>query len=97
MNREKVKKLVLLLFVLIALGFSVFIVFNERGITKYLSVRSEVDSLQHKVKVLNEEKNNLKAGIDSLEKSVPRKVERVARERYGMKRENEKVLKVIIE
>lgn len=97
MNRDRLKKLAIWSFLILSVGFAVFIIFNERGITKYLAVRSEVDSLQYKVKTLNEEKSNLKAGIDSLEKSIPRKVERVARERYGMKRKNEKVLNVIIE
>mgnify|MGYP001297439032 CR=1 FL=1 len=97
MNSAQLKKIGLLAFVISAIGFAVFIVFNDRGITKYLSVKSEVDSLQQKVMELNKEKSSLKAGIDSLEKSVPRKIERVARERYSMKRENEKVYKVIIE
>jgi cell division protein FtsB len=73
----------------------VFIFFNESGIFKYLRLRSEVKSLNERIEALQEQNKNLQAEIDSLQNKIPAKIEKVAREKYGMKRPGETPIKVI--
>ena len=43
---------------------------------------------------VDKENKNLENEIDSLRKKIPAKIERTAREKYDMLRENEKAIKV---
>ena len=95
MNSFKNQKTkVYIFFVLFLIGV-VFIFFNESGIFKYLKLRSEVKSLNEQVERLQEQNKSLQAEIDSLQNKIPAKIEKVAREKYGMKRPGEKSIQVI--
>jgi cell division protein FtsB len=88
------KTKVFIFFVLFLIGV-VFIFFNESGIFKYLKLRSEVNSLNEQIEKLQEQNKSLQAEIDSLQNKVPAKIEKVAREKYGMKRPGETPIQVI--
>jgi cell division protein FtsB len=77
--------------VLAGLGF---LVFNDSGFIKYLKHKSEVDELNKEVIAKELENKDREAEIDSLEKKNPAKIEKIAREKYGMMKKGEKVIKV---
>ncbi len=82
-----------LLAVLIIAGAG-YLAFNSTGVIKYISVKGTADSLSQKIDSVNSVNTSLVNGIDSLKKKIPAKIERLAREEYGMARRNEEVVKV---
>jgi cell division protein FtsB len=91
MKKNKLLRYLFLAVVLAGLGF---LVFNDFGLIKYLKLKSEVDELNKEVISKEIENKNREAEIDSLEKKNPAKIEKVAREKYGMMKKGEKVIKV---
>lgn len=73
----------------------VFLFFNETGVLKFVKLRGEVNELNTRINELQDKNRELQAEIDSLQQKVPAKIEKVAREKYGMKRLNEKSIEVI--
>lgn len=71
------------------------IVFNSKGWISYLRLKDEVNSLQVKIDSMQTENKNLEAEIDSLNRKIPAKIERTAREKYDMLREGETKVEVI--
>jgi cell division protein FtsB len=69
--------------------------FNEFGLLKFLKLQKEVNSINSDIKKEMDENKQLKNGIDSLERKVPAKVEKSAREKYGMARKGEKTVEII--
>ena len=90
-KKNKIIRYIFLLTVLIGLGF---LVFNESGFIKYLKLKNEVKELRNEVSEKELENENREAEIDSLEKKNPAKIERTAREKYGMMKKGEKIIKV---
>jgi cell division protein FtsB len=90
-KKNKIIRYIFLLTVLIGLGF---LVFNESGFIKYLKLKNEVKELRNEVSEKELENKNREAEIDSLEKKNPAKIERTAREKYGMMKKGEKIIKV---
>jgi cell division protein FtsB len=90
-KKNKIIRYIFLLTVLIGLGF---LVFNESGFIKYLKLKGEVKELRNEVSEKELENKNREAEIDSLEKKNPAKIERTAREKYGMMKKGEKIIKV---
>lgn len=88
------QKILLILFLTIALAGFTYLTFNETGIIKYVKVKSEVDSLKAVVKKLETENRIISAENDSLQKKIPAKIERVAREKYSMGKKNEIIIKI---
>jgi len=87
-------KYVLYLFLAIVIIGIVYILFNERGVVKYMGLKSRVDSIQVEIEKIKLENLRLKNEIDSLQKKVPAKMEQVAREKYNMKRKDETLIEV---
>ena len=88
------KKLILYLFLgIIVLGL-LYIFLNERGVFKYYSIKSQVDSMQVQLEQIKLENERLKNEIDSLQKQIPAKMEQIAREKYSMKREGETLIEI---
>ena len=83
------RKFVLYLFVVIIVIGIIYIIFNERGVSKYIGLKSQVDSMQIELEQVKLENERLKNEIDSLQKKIPAKMEQIAREKYNMKREGE--------
>lgn len=90
-SKNKIARYSFLLLLLIALGF---LIFNNSGYIKYLKLKSEVKEIRNEVSAKELENKNLDAEIDSLEKKNPNKIEEVAREKYGMMKKGEKIIKV---
>lgn len=89
MAGNKKKKFVLYIFlVVIILGFF-YILFNDYGLLKYFKIKSELESMNIQINELKEENVRLQNEIDSLKNKIPAKIERIAREKYNMKKENE--------
>jgi len=88
------RKIVLYLFIAIVVFGLLYILFNERGIVKYIGLKGRVDSMQVELEKVKLENENLKNEVDSLQKKIPAKMEQVAREKYNMKREGETLIEV---
>jgi len=82
-----------LIFAIVVIIFSAFIVFNETGLIKYIKLKSKYSELQYKTDSLKVNIDKLKAEIDSL-KTNEGKIEKIAREKFNMKNPNEKVIKI---
>lgn len=74
---------------------TMFILFNEFGLLKYLRLQKEVNEYKREMQEVNEENKLLKNEVDSLERKVPAKIEKSAREKYGMIRKGEKTIEII--
>jgi len=90
-KKNKIIRYIFLLTVLIGLGF---LVFNESGFIKYLKLKNEVKELRNEISEKELENKSREAEIDSLEKKKSAKIERTAREKYGMMKKGEKIIKV---
>ena len=88
------KKLLLYLFITIIVLGLLYIFLNERGVFKYYSIKSQVDSMQVELEQIKLENERLKSEIDSLQKKIPAKMEQIAREKYNMKREGETLIEI---
>jgi cell division protein FtsL len=84
----------ILIFLVVFLVGLLILFFNESGIFKYLGLKSEVKSLKEQIDKRDKENKMLQGEIDSLRNEIPAKIEQVAREKYNMKRKNEKVIKI---
>ncbi|MDH3268181.1 MAG: septum formation initiator family protein [Ignavibacteria bacterium] len=93
MSKGKRKYILYLFLAIVVIGI-IYILFNERGVVKYIGLKSRVDSIQVELETVKLENERLKNEIDSLQKKIPAKMEQVAREKYNMKRESETVIEV---
>jgi cell division protein FtsB len=88
------RKMVFYLFVAIIVVGLLYILLNDRGVIKYVKLKSQVDSIKVELESVRLENERLKNEIDSLQKMIPAKMEQIAREKYNMKREGEKLIEV---
>lgn len=91
------KKLNIKITIVVILFFigTMFILFNEFGLLKYLRLQKEVNEYKREMQEVNEENKSLRNEVDSLERKVPAKIEKTAREKYGMIRKGEKTIEII--
>jgi len=87
----------LILFLIIIFFGSLYLLFNNFGIIKYMKLKKEVDSLTQTIEEIKAENKRLEAEIDSLKKLESVKIEQIAREKYNMIKPNEKKIDVIVE
>ena len=95
MNFFKISRIKYLIFTIFFLAGVFYIFFNDSGILKYLKLRSQIKSLNEQISDVDKDNKQLQAEIDSLQKKVPAKIEKIAREKYGMIRKGEKTIQVI--
>ena len=91
------KKLNIKITIVVILFFigTMFILFNEFGLLKYMRLQKEVSESKREIQIVNEENKSLRNEVDSLERKVPAKIEKTAREKYGMIRKREKAIEII--
>ncbi len=89
-NKKKISRIIF--FITITIIF-LFLFFNEYGILKYLQLKNDIGELNSKIEMAESEIKKLKKEIDSLKHSNI-KIEKVAREKYHMLRENERALRI---
>lgn len=95
MNFFKNGRLKYFIFTIFFLAGVLYIFFNDSGILKYLKLRGQIKSLNEQISDVDKDNKQLQAEIDSLQKKVPAKIEKVAREKYGMIRKGEKTIRII--
>ena len=89
--KNKLSRYAFILFLIAGLSF---VIFNEAGYMKYLKLKGELKETREKMNEKKLQNKNLQAEIDSLEKKNPDKIEQIAREKYGMMKKGEKIIKV---
>jgi cell division protein FtsB len=94
MATNKKRKIFLYIFLTIFFIGVLYLVFNERGLIKYIKLENEINTLNDEITRLQSENDNLKNEIDSLKKEIPAKVEQIAREKYDMIKEGERTIEV---
>ena len=94
MKGKGIKKILYLAGLVMFISGILYICFNEYGLFKYLKLKSEVADLKEQIKIKEETNKKLAGEIDSLRKSIPSKVEQIAREKYKMLKSNEKVFEI---
>lgn len=90
MKLSENKKTRFYLIVFIVVAGTLYLLFNNYGLIKYAKVKNELSDLNSRILQLEDENKRLAAEIDSLKRNVPSKIEKIAREKYGMIRPNEK-------
>ena len=88
---KKIKVAVLLIIFIIA---GLFLAFNDYGIIRYFKLKNEVLKLRDEVSRIEKENKSLQDEIDSLQNKIPAKIEKVAREKYGMMRKGETAIEI---
>jgi len=90
----KNKKIKIYIFFIIFLIGLFYLFFNDSGIIKYLKLESQVKNLNEQISNVEQDNKKIQAEIDSLQKKVPAKIEKTAREKYGMIKKGEKTIKI---
>jgi len=90
-QKNKIKYIIYFLIILIGLAY---VLFNRYGILKYWKLENQYNELKEKISSIEKQNKILESEIDSLKKEIPAKIEKIAREKYNMKRKNEQVIKV---
>ncbi|MBN1780059.1 septum formation initiator family protein [bacterium] len=84
--------------ILILIIFAVFVSLllpGKRGILNQIRVRRQQIQLQNEIKILEEKKAQLEEKKEEL--NQPETIEKIAREKYGMAKEDEKAYTVVDE
>lgn len=91
---NKRKKFLVLLILLLAV--SAYAVFGKKGILQRVELEMEVKELQQKLKDEQDKTLMLQKEIEEL-KTSDKKVEKVAREKYGMVKDGEEIYKIQVD
>ena len=83
----------MVLYLLVLLVIVSYAVFGKKGILQRVELEMENKELQQKLKYEQEKSIMLQKEIEEL-KSSEKKIEKVAREKYGMTKEGEEIYKV---
>ncbi len=93
MNLPGTNKIKYFLIFLLGVAIVSYFLFNQYGVLKYIELKNERDKIKDEIEKVENENNLLRKRIDSLN-SVDYTIEKVAREKYNLKRKGEKVIKV---
>lgn len=86
----------LFLFLIVLLLILAYAVFGKKGLLQRVDLELENRELQKKLKEEQEKTLILQKEIDDL-KTSDKKIEKVAREKYGMTKEGEEIYKILID
>ena len=91
--KKRIRKILktpkLLLITATILVLSTTLLFANKGIWRHVSLRRDVSALQSQDASLTAEEQKLQTRVDLLTKEDPTTVERIARERYHLKKRDE--------
>jgi len=93
MAGKKNKILLIIYITLVILGL-VYLTFNDYGFLKYLKVKKEKEKIELEIDSIKANSEKLEGEIDSLKRKEPAKIEKVAREKYGVSCPNEVIIKI---
>ncbi len=91
---NKKDRLITWLYFVILIFLILFLFFNKYGLLKYFELKSEINTIERKVESSKEEIEKMNKKINSL-KNSEKELEKVAREKFLMKKKNEKAFKFI--
>ncbi|HAY33936.1 MAG TPA: septum formation initiator family protein [Ignavibacteria bacterium] len=86
----------LVLVILFFIGLISMTVFGNKGILQKMKLEEETKELEKQIKLELDKTEELQKEIDALKSSESR-LEEVAREKFGMTKDGEKIYKVIID
>jgi cell division protein FtsB len=86
----------MILYLIVLLAIVSYAVFGKKGILQRVELEMENKELQQKLKEEQEKTIMLQKEIEEL-KSSDKKIEKVAREKYGMTKEGEEIYKVHVD
>ena len=94
MKKQPTKKdrLLTWLYLAILLFLVLFLFFNKYGLLKYFELKSEINAIEREIERSKSEIEELDKNIRSLENDDS-ELEKVAREKFHMKKKNEKAFK----
>jgi len=91
--KKRIRKILktprLLLITATILVLSTTLLFANKGIWRHVSLRRDVSSLTAEDAELNAEEQKLQSRVDLLAKEDPSTIERIARERFHLKKKDE--------
>lgn len=91
-QRSKKDRLLTWLYLAILIFLILFLFFNKYGLLKYFELKSEINAIEREIERSKNEIDELDKDIKSLENSDA-ELEKVAREKFHMKKKNEKAFK----
>lgn len=86
-------KIIRFVSIILIIGATLYLLFNNQGLLKYKDEYYRVQSLREEIRHLKEENEKLERTIDSLQQKIPARIEQTARENLDMKKPNEVVVK----
>ncbi len=89
---KRLKKKNAAILLILSIGF-VYILFDSRGLIQRIRLESERSSVENRIRELEKENASIQAEIQKL-KTNDQEIERIAREKYFMHRNGEKIIKV---
>ena len=89
---RRMKKRTAVVLLVLAIAF-VYILFDQHGVIQRLRLSEEKSTLETKINRLQTENDSMRTEIQKLQKS-DQEIERIAREKYFMHRNGEKVIKI---
>ncbi len=91
--KKRIRKILktpkLLLITATILVLSTTLLFANKGIWRHVSLRRDISALQSQDASLTDEEQKLQTRVDLLTKEDPTMIERIARERYHLKKHEE--------
>jgi len=89
---KRLKKRDAIILLILAVAF-VYILFDSHGLIQRIRLSEEKSELENKIRLLQNENDTMRAEIEKLQKS-DQEIERIAREKYFMHRNGEKIIKI---
>jgi cell division protein DivIC len=91
-QRSKKERLLTWLYLAILIFLILFLFFNKYGLLKYFELKNEIQAIEREIERSKSEIEEFDKSIESLENSDA-ELEKVAREKFHMKKKNEKAFK----
>jgi cell division protein FtsB len=91
-QRSRKDRLLTYLYLAILVFLILFLFFNKYGLLKYFEIKKEINAIESKIENSQKEIEKLDSNIQML-KNSDKELEKVAREKFHMKKENEKAFK----